>query len=94
MSKKTQIRKKIDGVLEILHPETESNIVYMGSGNSLESDFSSLSTSVSTLSTNLTNLAATVTNLMNRLDMEQIYVTDDNDVIVTDDEGTNLIAVY
>lgn len=86
MAKKVQLKKSVSGTIQTLYPETSAECVYMNSGDSLETSYSSLISRIGTLETNYTNL-------INQLGINSVYMTS-NGTVMTDGEGSNLIPVY
>ena len=65
---------------DILHPETDSSVVLMGSGESLQVEFGDISTLTTTDKTNLVNAVNEIKELINDLDTDKV----DNSRVLTD----------
>ena len=86
MAKKVQLKKSVNGTVQMLYPETSAECVYLNSGDSLQTSYTSLASRLATLETNYDNLVA-------QLGINSVYMTS-NSQIMTDGEGSNLVAVY
>ena len=87
MAKKVQLKKSVNGTMQTLYPETSAECVYLNSGDSLQTSYTSLASRLSTLETNYNNLVV-------QLGINSVYMTTGNNQIMTDGEGSNLVAVY
>lgn len=86
MAKKVALKKLINQTLETIYPETSAGIVYATSGNTVQYHLTDLIDRVTTLETNYNNL-------VDQLGINAVYMTSNNQVM-TDGEGSNLVAVY
>lgn len=86
MAKQVTLKKLVNQTMETIYPETSASVVYSASGNTVQYDLTNLTNRVTTLETNYTNL-------VDQLGINAIYMTS-NSQVMTDGEGSNLVAVY